>query len=350
MNFKRKTGYFFWAVIILNLIAMTLFCSCSAESRAEVMASRMRVEVATVKKSRKSLNRRYAGYTHPAEATGVGFMVAGRVKSIRVKEGDVVAEGQLLATLNGKDYALMKQLSDIQVGTLAPNVTRLQNLVNKKVLPRSRLDELQGEYDAAIIQEEQARQQLTYTRLKAPVSGVVHEIMGAEGQVIGQGMPVVALLDLSSIDVKIGIPQQDLRLFRKGESHTITVAGMDMPFEAVVTHIDYVSDVQTRTFDVTLSINNEAGKLRPGMMAWLQIPTRTTEGYFVPLHAIGQNMDGAPEVKLVNPRTRRVRVQEVTLGEVFGEEVAVTRGLEQGLSYIVRGMEFVKDGEEVRLK
>lgn len=343
---KRKT------IFIFSVLFPIVASSCGSKENAPSTKEKFAVIVKTqpAKKETRTLQRRYTGYTHPADASGVGFMVAGRVTSILVDEGDEVKAGRLLATMNAKDYALMKKLSEIQVGTLAPNVERLQNLVDKKVLPQSQLDTLEGQYQAAVTQQQQAKRQLTYTKLRSPINGTVHEIMTAEGQVIAPGMPVVALLDLSSIEVKIGVSQPDLSLFPKGAVFDVSVAGIQKTFTASVTHVDLVADVQTRTFSVTLVIDNKEKLLRPSMTASLNVITKQAQGIFAPLYAVGENADGGPIVKLMDKNTRTVKEKDVKLGNVFGEEVEVTGGLQEGDLLIVRGQEFVKDGQKVNVK
>ena len=307
------------------------------------------VEVQRAQQSDQVLKRSFTGFLHPKDAHGVGFMIAGRVKSIEVKEGDIVAAGQRLAQLTPEDYALTKELADIQRTALKPNVERVERLVEQQVLPRSELDKIQGQYDAAVTQWKRARRQLNYATLDAPIDGVVHELRTAVGQVIAAGSPVAVILDIDSLKAKFGVTQSELSGFTIGQRYQVFFPGLDEQREGVVSHIDYVSDPKTRTFMVSIEIDNQSQSLRPSMLARIEREMARYSGVFVPLYAIEQSAAG-PIISVVDEDKTVIEEREVVLGQSIGELVQIKEGLTEGELYLVVGQEFVKEGQEVRIK
>ncbi|NOZ01455.1 MAG: efflux RND transporter periplasmic adaptor subunit [Deltaproteobacteria bacterium] len=310
------------------------------------------VLVATQKAARSTMEdtRRFTGFTYPWEARGVGFMVAGRVTSIKVDEGDHVKKGQTLATLDPSDYALQEQLARIQVEALEPNFQRVDGLVKEKALSEAKLDELRGKYQAALTQRKQARRQVEYTRLAAPSDGVVMERKTSVGQVIGAGMPAVVLLDLSRLKVKFGVTQQDLHLFEKGRELPLTFPGVEREYTGRIDGVSVVPDPKTRTYEVSVAVDNGDGQLRAGMLSHVSVATRKVSGIFVPLLAVKRDRGQGTVVYLFDPDTRKVVQRPVKLGARFKDRVLVTEGLKDGDELIVEGQGFVNPGDEVRAR
>ena len=318
-------------------------------ARPEGEAPRTSVTTVVVAPSVEEVTRRFSGYTRPWASHGVGFLVGGRVTSIEVEPGDRVTEGQLLATLAPDDYELVQRLTRVQTSALKPNVERVRRLVTQRVLPASDLDEIEGRYDAALIQRAQAGRQVSYTRLTSPVDGVIHERMTAEGQVVGPGMPVVSILDLARVKVVIGVTQTQLGDFRVGTAHTVVFPGLEGKRRATVFHVGYVADPRTRTFAVELEVDNGDGALRPSMLAQVQVVTDRHEGLFVPLYAVVVSAEGQRVVRVVGADGQTVVERSVRIGPVVGERVQVLEGLEPGARVIVAGQEYVGAGDRVRL-
>lgn len=323
---------------------------CGGPSSAESRLMPVAVDVATATEMTQKVLRRYSGYTHPWESHGVGFLAAGRVTSIGVNAGETVKAGQLLATLAPDDYSLYTELAAVQTEALAPNLKRVEELVAKKVLPQSQLDEIRGKYQAALTQEKQAKLKLGYTRLVAPIDGVVMQRLSSVGQVIGPGMPVVVILNLKRLKIEFGIPQNDLAYFSEGQEVSVNIPGTDQAHPGSVDHIDLVPDLNTHTFKLVVALDNAAGSLRAGMLAHMEVPIREVTGVFVPLLSLRRGAEGEASLMVLDPQTSLVRRQAVTLGELIGDKINIFSGLKSGDQYVVRGQAFLEDGAKVKVQ
>ena len=337
------------ALALLLSLALGLGGGCrEASGQGPAPLPPVHVRTQAVERTTREVMRRFTGYVKPWRAHGVGFLVPGRVSSLTVEEGDEVEVGQLLATLDPQDYALVRDLAGIQVKALKPNFRRVDELVQDQVLPKSQRDELWGKYHAALTQQEQARRQVAHTRLEAPVSGVVMSRETEEGQVIGAGMPAVIILEMKRVKVEFGVVQQDLVLFPKGTALTLEVPGQREPISGEVHHVGLVPDPKTRTYTLQVAVDNADGALRPGMLAHARMSVRRADGIFLPLWIIKRDAQARPVVYLLDEAEGRVVERVVELGALFGAEVAVTAGLEAGERVITEGQGFVSPNDEVR--
>lgn len=366
------------SAIFVAAALLAVSCTDLGRESAALSASKplpVLVRARTLVEETRTRSRRFSGYMHPWGSSGVGFLVGGRVTALHVEEGDEVTKGQLLAEIAPEDFALVRRLAEVQVQALEPNVARVDRLVKERVLPASQYDEIHGKYRAAITQRDRARRQFDYTRLYAPIDGVVMEREASLGQIIGTGSPAVVLLDLSKLSLRLGVVQQDLALFSRGQRLEVQVPGQAGTRPGIIHHIAAVPDKKTRTYEIVVVLQNpvsveaspEAGgapgsgeaasapgasgrrALRAGMLGQVQLQAKQSTGVFVPLLAIRRGLDGGYLVSVLGAGSR-VEERSVVLGDLYEDEVQVLEGLEPGARVITEGQGFVSAGDVVRVR
>lgn len=193
-------------------------------------------------------------------------------------------------------------------------------------------------------------------QLKSPLSGVVIERKVEVGQLVSTGTPAFVLADLSSVKAAFGVPDLSLQNFKLGD--TLTMSTDAIPGTEFTGHISRISpaaDQSSRVFDVEVTIPNLQGLLKPGMIASISVNemTATTEVPVVPLTAVTRSKadPNAYAVLVVEENGGRqvARMRTVTLGESYGNSVAVSSGVKAGEIVITTGVTQVADGEEVRI-
>jgi RND family efflux transporter MFP subunit len=193
------------------------------------------------------------------------------------------------------------------------------------------------------------------TQLKAPMSAVVIERRIEVGTLVGQGTAAFVLADLTFVKAVFGVPDTSLRSLKLGDSLTITSdATPGTQFTGQISRIAPSADQNSRAFEVEVTIPNEQGLLKPGMIASLNTRERTApegQSLIVPLTAITH----APE----NPDAYAVMVMEqrdgktfaqlrpVTLGESVGNAIIIKTGVTTGELVVTTGVSQVVDGEQV---
>jgi RND family efflux transporter MFP subunit len=193
-------------------------------------------------------------------------------------------------------------------------------------------------------------------QLRAPMSAVVIERKVEVGQLVSTGTPAFVLADLSSVKAAFGVPDLALQNFKLGDTLTMTTDAIPgTEFTGHISRVSPAADQSSRVFDVEVTIPNPEGLLKPGMIASMAVNEAgaTTEFPVVPLTAITRSKadPNAYAVLVVEETAGKhvARLRQITLGESFGNSVAVNSGVKPGEIVITTGVTQVADGEEVRV-
>ncbi|AEE22412.1 efflux RND transporter periplasmic adaptor subunit [Paraglaciecola chathamensis] len=149
--------------------------------------------------------RRFNGQVVAPELTPLAFRLEGEIVDVKVQEGDVVEKGQVLAVLD--DSRLVQTLNDAQarLDLTARQLERGKELRTREMLSSSELDELQANYKLAVANAKLAEVQLGYTRLKAPVDGIISVVSKQDFERTDAGETVVSIYQSSEVYVEISV-------------------------------------------------------------------------------------------------------------------------------------------------
>lgn len=273
----------------------------------------------------------------------------GRVEWIGPKEGEVVETGQAIvkidmaaatAALNKAkaSYVLSKKLAK-----------RRQKLHSSNVLSKEELD--QAETDLALARGNLREAQVAYDQglVKAPFKGVVNNLYIDPGEYVDTGAPVADLVNVDSIRINVNVPEMDVRYLKKGEFAQVTVdAYKGEKWTGEIYFVAFKADPATKTFKVRVVVNNEDGRIRPGMLARVSFQRRTIpDAITAPLFAI---LDKGGERIVFVAEDGVARARTVTLGVISDEHVQIVDGLKAGDKLIVTGQTEVEEGTRVTFK
>lgn len=224
----------------------------------------------------------------------IGSRASGTVTELYVNIGNQVKKGQLLAELDNSEYeALVRQsqanLNYSKVGLKYSEIelSRMKNLTQKDFASKQALDEAQKAYEfgkAKCMQEEAnldfANIRLGYTRIYAPISGVIGSVTTQKGETVSATItsPVfVTIIDLNRLEVWAYVDETDIGRIKEGQQATFTVdTYTDMEFQGQVTAIYPQAEVINNVVNyiVIIEIDNQSDKiLRPEMTASIQVQT-----------------------------------------------------------------------------
>jgi len=193
------------------------------------------------------------------------------------------------------------------------------------------------------------------TQLKAPLTAVVIDRKIEMGALVSQGVTGFVLADLSFVKAAFGVPDLALQSLKLGDTLKITTDALPgTEFSGHISRISPSADQNSRVFDVEVTIPNTDGRLKPGMIAALNVnegPAAQVNVPVVPLTAVTRSKDNpkAYAVLVVEQREGKqiARLRSVTLGESLGNAVVVTSGVNGGEMVITTGVTQVADGEVV---
>ena len=318
----------------------------------------------------------YTGQTAGSREVEVRARVRGILRSRNFTEGGTVKKGQSLYTIDPAPFraALAKAEADL-AGALARleqakrNAARLRPLYAEKAVSQKDLDdaasaEAIGEADvqAARARLLEARLDLEYTRVEAPVSGIAGRSLPSEGTLVSG--PDVLLTRITQVDpmwVNFGIPDADqLRMRSEAEAGRL-VLPKDGRFEVRVRLADgqtyertgwlTFSDVrisgETGTSDARAVIANPDEKLRPGQFVRVTLTGATRpDAVLVPQRAVLEGPQGKFVYVVDEKSTAQPR--PVELGEWAGSDWIITGGLKAGDQVIIDGVMRIGPGAPVQ--
>jgi membrane fusion protein (multidrug efflux system) len=271
--------------------------------------------------------------------------VGGAVEGVEAELGERVDRGALLARIDERSLAQQVAEAEAWLRQASLQYERAQNLFERKAVTKANLLDAVTNRDVAEARLATAKLQLEKSRVRAPWAGRVAAKRVEVGDFVAPGAPLFELVDASRLIVRAPARSADVRYLAAGREVEVTVdAFPGESFRARIERLGAELDPSTRTLAVEAEIANADGRLKPGMLARLEVPRRTLDSALVVPQSAVVDLEGAKAVYLVEDG-RAVR-REVELGPVVGEEVVV-EGLAAGDRVIVEGLHAVAEGQPV---
>ena len=228
-----------------------------------------------------------AGVLIANEERTLAFDVMGRVAVIG-DDGARIVAGASIAVLDSElEKALLRQ-AELRLKDALSQLARTRGLSRSGVVSERALES--AETLSALFEAERdaARELLARRTLTAEFSGDLVETFVEPGEIVSPGLPVGRFMDLETLRVKIGLPGYQVLEVRAGSQASIHVPSLGAEiFEGVVLRVARAAAEGEHLFEVELEVPNSAGRLRPGMVARVEIVATTLPGVLrVPVEAI----------------------------------------------------------------
>jgi cobalt-zinc-cadmium efflux system membrane fusion protein len=171
----------------------------------------------------------------------------------------------------------------------------------------------------------------------APASGYIIEKLVTPGKSVQPSTDTFVIGDLSQVWMLASVRQENLGGLRVGQPVAVTLQGMpNQHFPGKITNLGQELDPTTRSMQVRIVLNNSANRLRPEMLATVEIPVAMHKPVLlVPSDAV-QQIDGQ-DVLFVRTAADRFVVRPIRIGETVGGKSPVFEGLKAGEQIVVRG-------------
>jgi RND family efflux transporter MFP subunit len=345
--------------------ALFLLAACDGAPPPQAVETTRPVKTLVVEGSASSGVRRYPARIDAGSKAELAFRVPGTVQELVVKEGDPVAEGQVVAVLDAKDYQIVVNDRQATFDNAKKNFDRAKELIEKGHISKMDYDRLEAESKSARAALDAAQQDLSYTRLRAPFSGTVARRHIEQFEEVQARQPILDLQDVSQLEVKFDVPESQIRTLRRSDTDkqlrdqiAVTVSFDNVPgqsFPLSFREIATKADAQTQTFQVTYGMERPAEvRILPGMTANVSVDlSRVTmsdgEVFAVPVSAIVGDYKLDPQAWVVDEKTMTVSPRPVKVGNMTGRDIQVLEGLNPGDRIVVAGTPFLAGGMKVTL-
>lgn len=270
------------------------------------------------------------GFLTKEEARSVDIKAADSIKSELLKLENFFNENKITE----EEYLKLKEKLDLAL--IFTGAKRDEILLNKSGLTN------------AINSMNRAKLNLSYTEIKAPFSGVIADLNLVPRQRISSGERLFKLLDISKLQIDVGILENEINQVNIGNKAIIKLNAIPgKVYPGKVININPRIDPETKTCRVTVEITNNDNKIKPGMFATLQIETETLKNrVLIPNDALLVR-DKRNLVFLVDDNL--AKWQYVMIGEHNEQYTEILEGVSPGDFVIIEGHYNLAHDSKIRI-
>ena len=288
------------------------------------------------------------GVARPWKLLEVVAEVAGKVIEKNMDDGTVVAERDVLAVIDPRDYQNAYDSARASYETALLNQQRFEALSKQQFITQSQLDDVSTQVKTTRAAMETAKLNLDRCTIRSPMAGVVDRSHIETGSFLGVGDPVARILQIHKLKIQVGIPESDVPAVRKIKQFEMTVDALGA--EPLTGHYHYLqktTDSLARLYNLEISLENPGFQILPDMFVRVSIvKNRDRQGLGVPMYAL---ITRGNQTGVFVEDQGVARFAPVETGFQEGWKVQVTSGLSPGEQVVVVGHRIIEDGEPVKV-
>ena len=330
------------------MMVLVALYSCG-EKKQTAQEQTVRVKVQQIQTEAVNGEQGFSGTIEESSGVSLSFATMGTIKRIYVNEGQMVGAGQLIAELDPTTLQNAYTISKTSLEQAQDTYNRMKELHDAGSLPEMQWISIENQLKSAKAQEAVARKSLGDTKLYAPSAGYISTKFAEVGENVSPGVPIAKLVNISSVKVRIAVPEDDIQRIAKSSSMKIVVPALgNREFSGHVTERGVSADPRSRTYEVKATVLNHDRKLLPGMIC--QVFTnymQGTTGVFIPANLVQLDIDNKTFVWVVNGDKALKR--EITISNETAQGAQVSGGLSAGDKLIIAGQQKVSNGMKVEI-
>ncbi len=343
-------------ISILLLPALLLGCNAETELDAAKVEIIRPVKMMTVGEIQANKLLSFPAVIQAGQSSNLAFQVGGIVTSIQVNESQEVQKGDVLATLDPKDYQIQFDIAKSQHDKSESEFSRTKSLFKKNIISRMEYESLKAERDINKAKLATAQKALNDTTLRAPYTGNIAKVDIKNNQIIQQGSTAISMLALTKLEAKINLPSSILAKAKvenyQNPIHIVLNAAPEQNIPAYMKEVSLVADPASQTYEITFYFEPQAGlNILPGMNArvFFQDPSQENESSLVnvPVTSITTQGDDL-FVWVLNDESMTVTKRKIIVKDGVGETLQVKSGLAKGEVIITAGVSYLSEGMKVR--
>jgi RND family efflux transporter MFP subunit len=367
VNNIKRMGYLFIIPLFLSLQA----CEKEQLEEKKIVRPVRAMKVSDVVQFRQ---RQFPGTATATQEVDLSFRVSGPLITFPVNVGDEVKTGDVVVRIDPRDYEVSLNNVRGQLDKTMANLKRAQSEFDREMRilerdagatsqtavdrKRSQRDQARADIKSLQASVASAKDQLNYTYLKAPFDGVVVSTYVKNFEFVQAKEPIVRIVDNSRIEMVINIPESLISMAPQAKNIEVIFDPFpDRKIPAEIKEIGTEASRTTRTYPVTLIMDQpEDINILPGMAGKASGKpdaddmSKLAIGKQVPVAAILSPDDiEKTYVWIINEQSKTVAKREVIIGKLTDTGIMVTSGLEDGEWVATAGVNYLREGMEVRI-
>ncbi len=356
-------------------VCLVILCLNGCKDASEEETHARPVQYTVVQSTDTQLFRTFSGKVEAGYEATLSFKVAGTLAQRPVNVGDEVTVGQLLASLDNRDYQIAVQqaqasldLAQAQYRNAQADYERTKSLYENRNASKNDLDAKRAgseshkaQVESAQAQLEAAQLQLSYTQINSPDQCHIAALYFEQNENIGQGQPVVRVNCGDCPQVTVSVPETIINQIKPKDRVNVRAQALPQKtFPAQVKEVGVATGVRTATYPVRVEIteNCKQSQLRSGMAADVEFNFNNSQVAFanqiiVPAVAVGEDKEGTFVYVLVQDESHsgywRAQRRNVQVGDLTRLGLVITQGLEPGEYIATAGVKQLTENAMVTL-
>ena len=365
-----------WKFALIAVVSL-LLSACQGEDEAALNQEPVvrGLKTVLVEDQESTTIRRFPSVLQPSEVTTMSFEISGKLGPVNLKVGQIVEKGEVLAALDTKTLKIQVESSQAAVRqaeataeNAVANLERQQELFDKKVTTRAKLDDAQTNASTSAAALAQAKKQLETSvenlgkaELKSTINGIVNSVLVESFTIVSPGTPIATLYQADGFEVSFSVSYDVVQRLTVGKPVSIRLAdNPSIALRGVVSELGSRADTVS-SFPIVVTLTETDPALKAGMAveASIEFTVPTGQGYLMPLTVLPLYGNIEPDAKaqkpaqttvfVYDPDTETVLSRNVTVAGVRENRLIVVDGLKAGDRVASAGVSFLREGQKVKL-
>lgn len=274
----------------------------------------------------------------------------GTITAILVKEGATVNKGDVIMKIDAD--VLQSTLTEVETQyELAKDVFEKQERLWKDKIG-SEVQYLQAKNNKEALEQKMktVKQQIGMYVVKAPISGIVDEILPKVGEAAMPGMPVARVINYNETYVKADVSEKYVGILKEGTLVNVSFPTIGKEYQSTVKRVADFINPTNRSFKIYIDLSNVKTDLKPNLLADISVRDFTLDTAVVlPSSIIQQDRNGNDYVYIIENQNK-VKKVIIKPGFSYQNQTVVLEGLKGNEQYIDKGSRSVQDGDVVEVK
>lgn len=330
-----------WICIVLAAV------SCADKgNRKATEKEPINVRVLTVEPMSSQYYNVYVGEINASGSAIISTNHSGILEAINVEQGTRVKRGDVLAEVLSKNVLATYEISHASLRQAEDGYERVKKVHESGTVADVKLVEIETQLAKARAAAKSSEESLEECRLKAPFDGTVSDVLVEQGIQVNPGTAVLKLVDLSTIEISIPVPEAEIGRIKIGQKALVDVPALGITgIEAHVRLKGVTASSPSHTYKCTLVPEKKQTDIYPGMVCKVRL-SEVSDSLRIRIPASAVEMDSNGKfVWIVNDGV--VGRKYVTVDGYQEQGVVISSGLEPGDKVIVKGAAKVSTGMKV---
>lgn len=342
---------------LLATTAIFMLGGCSEpeqEQQAEVIRPAKLIQITAADNVREF---RFPAVVEALSSKNLVFQQSGQIISLKVREGDNIEQGQVIAELDRRVYQNQLDAAQTQYDTSKIEFERAERLIKADAIAKSIFDQRETSYNVASTALDNAKKALEDTVLIAPFTGLIANTYVEELDAVTPASPIVTIQTDGPAEAKVKIPASlvsQIKRIAPVETFVILDSKGAQPLPGQMVGAIGLADERSQTFEVNFRFTPSPNMtVLPGMTGVVVSKLMFNDEadligkILIPMGAVVSDA-GSQFVWVVDTSTYKVTRRNIKVGAIEGDSIIVEGGIQSGDVIVGAGGAYLQDGMQIR--